>query len=309
MKKMIALTLLLSAFMLTGCGVSPMGFGEATGGRAAGPDELNGAVKRSATDENNPAFGGIIEVTPTPKIIIQGEFDNGKALQQIYGNYNSEAKRSVWKPKQEELSKFRYYDDIKSLQSRAVFSKSFQQGDRNRVFVVTKTAPPRDECEDCVPVLGAALFTKVDDQWRLDEQAKAITRTGMNGELNGGKLVKIAANKYGVLFNWKHTSMGVTEEGALLLAETKNGLKEVFSMVTGSNNKAYCQENGLYEDDPNCWGFNSKLDIVSSDEGFYDLKVTMQGTKQVDQNEVANVRETRRFVYSDIGYRQARSRE
>ena len=39
-------------------------------------------------------------------------------MQQIYGNYNSEAKRSVWKPKQEDLSKFRYYDNIKSLQSR-----------------------------------------------------------------------------------------------------------------------------------------------------------------------------------------------
>ena len=80
-------------------------------------------------------------------------------------------------------------------------------------------------------------------------------------------------------------------------------------MVTGSNNKAYCQENGLYEDDPDCWGFNSKLDFVPNDAGFYDLKVTMQGTKQIDQNEVANVRETRRFVYSDSGYRQTRSRE
>jgi predicted small secreted protein len=305
----LALTLMvtLAALLLTGCNVSPMGFGEAAGGKTNSSAEFTNGSARS---ESNSAFSGIVETTATPKVIIQGDFDSGKALQKMYGNYNSETKRSVWRPKDEELSKFGSLNRTGNLQARVIFSKPFQVGEQTRVFVVTKTAPAREECEDCVPVLGAATFTKVDDQWRLDEQAKTITRTGMHGELNGGKLVKIAPNEYGVLFNWKQTSLGVTEEGALLLAETKAGLKEVFSMILGSNNKAYCQENGLYEDDAECWGYSSKLEFLPNDESnYYDLRVTSEGTKQVDLNETANVRETRRFVYADSGYRQARSRQ
>jgi hypothetical protein len=311
MKNTIALALLLSAVALTGCSVSPMGFGEAANTRSAGSEDLSAGGGRGAFPEDrNAAFGGISETNNQPGAIIQGDFDNGKALKQMFGTYNAETKRSVWKPKKEELGKFNFYDNVTSLQSRAVFSKSFQQGDNDRVIVVTRTAPPRDECEDCVPVLGAAIYTKLGDEWHLDSQAKAISRTGQHGELSGGKLVKISPNKYGVLFSWKHSNMGVAEEGTMLLAETKSGLKEIFSMVTGSNNKAYCQENGLYENDPECWGFSSKVELVKSETSpYYDVKVTTQGTKQVDQGEVANVRETRRFAYSETGYRQLRNRE
>ena len=307
MKKYIAVIGIFTSLLLTGCNVSPMGFGEAASGKAKPADEFTDGTARAANAEN-PAFGGL-EATGTPKVIIQGEFDSGKALQTIFGNYNSETKRAVWKPSSEDLGKFGSLNRGGNLSARVIFSKPFQVGEQSRVFVITKTAPSRENCEDCVPVLGAATFTKVEDQWRLDAQSKAITRTGMHGELNGGKLVKISANQFGVLFNWRHTSMGITEEGAMLLAETKTGLKEVFSMILGSNNKVYCQENGLYENDAECWGYSSKLDFLPTDSGYYDLKVSSTGTKQVDLNETSNVNETKRFVYSDSGYRQARNRE
>ncbi len=310
MKKFIAMTGIFTSLLLTGCNVSPMGFGEAASGKAKNEAEFSDGSVRPANTESDPAFGGVLETTGTPKVIIQGEFDSGKALQRIFGNYNSETKRAVWKPSDADLGKFGSLGRGGNLQARVIFSKPFQVGEQNRIFVITKTTPSRNECEDCVPVIGAATFTKTeDDQWRLDQQAKAVTRTGMHGELNGGKLVKLAANQFGVLFNWKHTSLGITEEGAMLLAETKNGLKEVFSMVLGSNNKAYCQENGLYENDAECWGYSSKLEFLPNDAGYADLRVISEGTRQVDLNEVANIRETKRFVYSDTGYRQARSRE
>jgi hypothetical protein len=304
MKKASAFVLFVSALALSGCNISPMGFGEAVGGKTSGSTEL--AAGGTRVEESSPAFGGI-EPTGTPKLIIQGEWDNGKALEKMYGTYNAEAKRSVWKPQKEELSKFNYYDSVTDLASRAIFSRQFKQGERERVFVVTKTAPARGACDDCVPVLGAAVFSKVDDEWKLDTQSKAITRTGQHGELSGGKLVKLGPNKYGALFNWKHTSLGVTEEGLLLLAETKTGLKEVFSMITGGNNKAYCQENGLYEDDPECWGYNSKVEFVPADDGgMYELQVVTNGTRAVDQGQVENVRLMRRLQYSDSGYRPLR---
>ena len=101
--------------------------------------------------------------------------------------------------------------------------------------------------------------------------------------------------------------MGIAEEGDLLIAETKSGLKEVFSMVTGGNNKSYCQEKGLYQDDPSCWAYSSKLEFVPpANANYYELKVSTQGTKPFEDNNVTPVRETKRFTFSENGYRPSR---
>jgi len=299
-----------AALLLTGCNASPISsFGSAANGREAPPE------KEKRLREPMPAESKLGESklgeskVGRPTISLEGEFDNAKALRAMYGsaNYNSEQKRALWRPSKAELDRFSFFSDIKTVSSRVLFSKSFQQGETERYFVITRTAPTKEDCEDCVPFLGGAVFTKVGDEWQLDAQNRAITRTGLHGELSGGRAVKIGADKYGVLFRWKAASMGITEEGDLLIAETKNGLKEVFSMVTGGNNKIYCHEKGLYEDDPSCWAYSSKLEFVpAANASYYELKVSMQGTKQVENNNVIKVRETKRFAYSDNGYRPAR---
>jgi hypothetical protein len=304
--RFVPVTLLTAvALLLTGCNASPISsFGSAANGREAPPEK----VKRLR--EPMPAESKLSESKVSkPTISLEGEFDNSKALRAMYGsaNYNAEQKRALWRPSKAELDRFSFFSDIKTVSSRVLFSKAFQQDETERYFVVTRTAPTKENCEDCVPFLGGAVFTKVGDEWQLDTQNRAITRTGMHGELSGGRAVKIGADKYGVLFHWKAASMGITEEGDLLLAETKNGLKEVFSMVTGGNNKIHCHEKGMYEDDPSCWAYSSKLEFVpAANASYYELKVSMQGTKQVEDNNVIKVRETKRFAYSDNGYRPAR---
>lgn len=294
-----------TALLLTGCNASPISsFGSAANGREA-PAEKEKRPREASLTEGSAGDSKIGK----PTISVEGEFDNAKALRAIYGsaNYNAEQKRALWRPSKAELERFSFYSDIKTVSSRALFSKAFQQDDTERYFVITRTAPTKEDCEDCVPFLGGAVFTKVGDEWQLDTQTRAITRTGMHGELAGGRLVKIGADKQGVLFHWKAASLGIIEEGDLLIAETKNGLKEVFSMVTGGNNKIHCQEKGLYEDDPSCWAYSSKLEFVpAANAGYYELKVSTQGTKQVEDNNVIKVRETKRFTYSDNGYRPAR---
>jgi hypothetical protein len=293
-----------AATLLVGCNQSPFSsFGSAANGR-----EAPAAAKDKRTREASPAESGLGEAKAVkPTVSLEGEFDNAKALRAIYGSYNTEQKRAQWRPAKGELDRFSFYNDIKTVYSRALFTKSFKQDENDRYFVITRTTPAKEDCEDCVPVIGGATFTKVGDEWRLDAQSKAITRTGMHGELSGGKLVKIGTDKYGVLFHWKATNLGVAEEGDLLIAEIKNGLKEVFSMLTGGNNKTDCHEKGLYEDDPSCWAYNSKLEFVPAGSArYYELKVSTQGTKQVEDNNVVPVRETKRFAFSENGYRPAR---
>ena len=299
-------TLLIAlAALLTGCNYSPISsFGSAANERGAtAPKEKR--PREATLAESKPRAGSFTK----PTISLEGEFDNAKALRAIYGsaNYNAEQKRALWRPNKSELERFGFFSDIKTVASRVLFSKAFQQGDAKRYFVITRTAPTKEDCEDCVPFLGGAVFTKAGDEWQIDSQNRAITRTGMQGELSGGKMSKIGADKYGVLFNWKAAHAGVAEEGALLIAETKSGLKEVFSMVTGGNNKTYCNEKGLYEDDPSCWAYSSKLEFVpTASAGYYELKITTQGTKQAENNNVVAVRETRRLAFSENGYRPIR---
>jgi hypothetical protein len=239
-----------------------------------------------------------------PVISLEGDFDNTKAMRAIYGSYNADLKRAQWKPSKAELDRFNFYDNIKTVYSRVLFSKQFQQNGTERIFVLTRNVPPKEECEDCVPVIGGAAFTKVGQEWQMSAPNKAITRTGTIGDLSAGKIVKLGNERYGVLFQWRTVNQGVTEEGHLLIAETKEGLKEVFSMVTGGNNKIYCEEKGLYQDDPACWSFSSQVDFVQvTNSDLYDLRVSSQGNKQIAENEIVPVRETKRFYFTDAGYR------
>lgn len=303
-KLAFAIVCLLAIWPLAGCNATPISsFGEAANGRApvsaSDPKTKNNGVLDSVF--------GTEEKAPPPIVSLEGEFDSAKALRAVYGTYNAEQKRAQWKPTKEELNRFSYYNNIQILYSRAYFTKSFQQNGLERYFVITRTAPSKSDCEDCVPVLGGAVFTKNGEEWELNAQSKLITRTGLHGELSNGRVVKIGAEKYGVMFHWKATNEGITEEGDLLIAETKNGLKEVFSMVTGGDNKKHCEAIGAYADDPACWSYRSKLDFVANaNNSYYDLRVTSEGTKHVEENEILPVRETKRFVFAETGYRPIR---
>lgn len=283
---------------LTGCSASPIAsFGSAANGRAkplaADPKAPNTASETVPLEERKP------------NLTLDGELDSANALRLMYGNYDAEAKRAQWKPTRGELDKFNFYSDIKSVYSKAYFLKSFQEGDTQRYIVITRTAPSKNDCEGCVPVLSGALFTKQGTGWKLDTQSKALSR--LPGELFGGKLVKIGPDRYGVNFHWKNTNLGVTEEGELLIAETKSGLQEVFSMVTSGNNRKFCEDNGLYNDDPACWSYTSKIEYLpNASTGYHDIRVTSTGNKQIAEDEVAPVRETKRFVFAENGYRPAR---
>ncbi len=300
---MLVALLAAAALMLAGCNASPISsFGSAANEREA-PARKEKPLREPIPAESASGDSKIGK----PTISLEGEFDNAKAMRAIYGSYNADQKRAQWRPAKGELDRFSFYSDIKTVSSRVLFAKAFQQNETERYFVITRTAPTKEDCDDCVPVIGGAVFTKAGNEWQLDTQSKAITRTGMQGEMSGGKVVKIGADKYAVLFHWKAANLGVTEEGDLLIAEAKSGLKEVFSMVTGGNNKSYCQEKGLYEDDPSCWAYASKLEFVpATNAGYYELKVSTQGTKPVEDNNVVRVRETKRFAFSENGYRPSR---
>jgi hypothetical protein len=302
-KPIWAMLLIVGSGWLAGCNVSPISsFGSAANGTESAPTADPKAKSGGLADTLLGEPGGV-----KPLVSLEGEFDNGKALRAIYGNYSETAKRAQWKPTKGELDKFNFYNDIKTLYSRSYFTKAFQQEGAERYFVITRTAPDKSDCEDCVPVLGGAVFTKSGEEWQLNHHSKAITRTGMHGTLSGGKLVKLGKDFYGVQFHWKALNLGVAEEGDMVIAETKAGLREVFSMVTAGNNKQYCEQNGLYEDDPACWAFNSKLDFVPNpNSNFYDIRITSNGTKQIEDNEVAPVRETKRLYFTESGYQPYR---
>lgn len=78
-------------------------------------------------------------------------------------------------------------------------------------------------------------------------------------------------------------------------------------MITGGDNKKHCEEVGAYADDPSCWSYRSKLEFVpNANSTFYDLRATSEGTKQVEENEILPIRETKRFVFAETGYRSSR---
>jgi hypothetical protein len=263
-------------------------------GAGAGGNTFTGGG--SFPDDTTQASGGTIAGS--------GPLNTNQAMRKLYPTYDTELKRARWNPSQTELGKFNFYANIKTVNSTPVLTKQFQQGGAERAFVITKTLPPESECQDCVPVLGGALFSKTASGWKLDGQNRSITRTGATGQLSPGKLVKIGADKFAIQFHWTATNQGITEEGDLLIAEVQGELREIFSMITGGNNRRYCEDNNMYDDNPNCWSYRSTLEFPrDSGSAYYELRLSTIGDKPVDDNQIVNARDSRRFYFADGAYR------
>ena len=240
---------------------------------------------------------------PTKKSFT-GEFDTGKALELIYGSYDSQKKYSKWRITKEDIQSLPSEDRSTGIQpgivyTAANFSKSFTQADIQRFFVITETVPAHYDCHACAPIVGGATFSKQGEAWQLDTLTKEVSTMGSWGSAPEGKLIKIGPERYGVVFQPGYTGQGVTSESAVVIAETTGNVREVLTVEEYSaDNGGTCGE-GL----ATCYSFSSKLEFVAgSNPEFYDARVTTTGTKEDKDGNVRRVNSVKKYTFANGKY-------
>jgi hypothetical protein len=251
-------------------------------------------------------------VAPAPESTVRtltGAFNASKAVELLYGNIDPETKRARWQPTQEELKLFGLKSNIKMLYTRVLFAGEFTERGQPRYFLLTKTTAAPEECRACAPFLGGATYTKVGDRWQPDNESRFIARMNTFDKFVRAKVVKLGAQKHGVLFHWSFTNLGFTEEGNVLVAEFNQGLKELFALVTAGNNEADCDPSQHFAGSVACWSYKSKLEFVpSANPDFYDLKIITRGTKPNEEGVVTEFAKTKTYVFINGRYVPRRTR-
>ena len=240
---------------------------------------------------------------PTKKFFT-GDFDTGKALELIYGSYDSQKKYSKWKITKEDIHNLPSDDRSTGIQPGTVytaanFAKSFTQAGVARFFVITETVPAHYDCHACAPIIGGATFSKLGEAWQLDTLTKEVSTMGSWGSAPEGKLIKIGPERYGAVFQPGYTGQGITSESAVVIAETTENVREVLIVDEYSaDNSGTCGE-GL----ATCYSFTSKLEFVAgSNPEFYDARVTTTGTKENNDGNVRRANAVKKYTFANGKY-------
>lgn len=199
-----------------------------------------------------------------------------QAMGLLYPTYEAAAQRALWEPLPAERQQLGFAANVATLATRALLAAPFTQGESERFFLLTRTQA--ENCRVCQGVLGGALYEKSVAGWQLVRESKVIARFAGTDQFLSGKVVKIGTDKFGVLYRWRATHNGYTEEGERLIAEDASGLRELFSAITAANNGADCTPS--YR----CWSYQSTLTFVPREGASdYDLRVAMSGTRSDEE--------------------------
>jgi hypothetical protein len=263
----------------------------------------NEPVQSASTATDHPVTATKPADVPTKKSFT-GDFDTGKALELIYGSYDSQKKYAKWKLTKEDIQRLPSEDRSTGISPGTVytaanFAKSFTQGGVQRFFVITETVPAHYDCHACAPIIGGATFSKQGDAWQLDTETKEVSTMGSWGSAPEGKLTKIGPERYGVIFQPGYTGQGITSEAVVVIAETTENLRQVLIVDEyGADNSGTCGE-GL----ATCYSFSSKLEFVAgSNPEFYDARVTTTGTKEDKDGNVRRANAVKKYTFANGKY-------
>ena len=227
----------------------------------------------SAINDDRAKVTPAVASSPEASLAVtSGALTAEQAMSMLYPVFDAATQRAQWEPLPAERMQLGFAANVSMLATRVLVAAPYAQGERERYLLLTRTAA--EPCRNCQSLLGGALYEKSAAGWQLVRESKAITWLGATDQFLQGKIVKIGAEKFGVLYRWRATNNGYTEEGDRLVAESDDSLRELFSAITSANNETDCTPS--YR----CWSYKSTLTFVPREGASgYDLRVVSSGTR------------------------------
>jgi serine/threonine protein kinase len=279
------------------------------------------ANNANGTTASNPSADNqtVARVDPTPvvpaKPSFSGDFNAGKALELIYGNYDVKKKYAKWKLTAADVKKLGLnssFSFVGNVYTSALVAQGYVQNGEQKYVVITQTVPPRYDCHACGPIVGGATFSKPGNDWQLDTDTRYVTTMGGFGNAPKGKLTKIGPERYGVVFYDGSTGQGTTEEAMILIADVDGALRELITVseFSGDNSGADC---GGPRDPTNadassifggpCYRYSSKPEFEpGANPEYFDLKVTTIGTKLDNADKPRRVNAVKKYSFNQGKY-------
>jgi hypothetical protein len=248
---------------------------------------------------------------------ITGEISALKVLEALYGKLTIKNGRScepaIWHNINLPADLEKYFSYDKYGEVYVAFEARYKENGIDKYVLVTQTRPDNDhwyECHACAPLIGCVVFAKSGNGWVMQSQNKYIGVIGKFGWINketiGGprdkvELLKVGAEKYGVLIRGDDVHQGYENYYIYLIVPYKDVLKvSLADGIEGAGSGA-CLDLAA----ENRQGIYFAFDKNDAFE-YYDLTVTKQWNKE-HCGEVKSVKETRIYTFADGMYAEKRA--
>ena len=162
--------------------------------------------------------------------MIVGAFDDIKALEILYGPYLPEAKSALW----QNIAPPKNMDILEKNDGlvRTFLSKDFTENGVEKHLQLTATKPNIPDgydCHACAPLVGAAIFVKIGDKWRVEAHYPYLGILGHSGQPPKMSWLQVGKDKFALLTEGgdMHQGIGSAYVGVDFLNEL--GLKPILS--------------------------------------------------------------------------------
>jgi hypothetical protein len=254
----------------------------------------------AATDRSLSAPPTRVEAAPPAAPSFRGAFTERAALTLLFADvdtpsWNEGDKRLIFE-----------IDDVEHHAAAVVQFPLPQQGSERRLLVF-ETNEADNDCHACRGTVGAAIFTRDGELWRVAASEREITPGPPYGASAEGavSLLKIGPDRYALSISSSDMHFGIIQ-GGVSLVEVKPGFPGVFMLMLSGNNEGNCTEDtdpastepGLVSEQP-CYDYSGDLAVVpGTNADYYDLAVAFRGTRVLeDDGKLVPFNETQRYVY------------
>jgi hypothetical protein len=218
----------------------------------------------------------------------ENDFGTPKILKTLYGNYDSESQTALWEnvtvPNRRDLSNF---PNVSRGMTSVVFDAAYRESGIDKQFVITSTKPTGQsyDCHVCLPLLGAAVFSKRGNQWFVESEEKYLILGAPFGRRPKCLLARIGPQKYGVVLEYTDMAQGFETEWIVLLTAKEKTIKPAITLTTRQYpNDALCSH--AKESDESCIHYSVDYQfIVGSNPVYFDILTTKKvGTGENGKN-------------------------
>jgi hypothetical protein len=220
----------------------------------ARPATAEPAVRTKPAIRTKPAVGEKSEPPTSPQApATHVPFKKDEALATLYGPLKKRGDARLW-PLPDEVLEDWTMADAGPAKVDVLAVLPFREAGAERRYLVTKLVPLAEEpfdCHACLPGIGAALFTRAADGWRMDAGSPYITTLGAWGGAPEPSLRSLGAGPTALVFESSYCSGGTMETHETWLLPHDGRVREALTLRTGGNNDGDCGPET--PDGPACW--------------------------------------------------------
>lgn len=231
---------------------------------------------------------------------VSGELDINTAFCTVFGDYNNMENMSEWKVNKDFVEKHKLddwgsVDENTILYVKPILIESFKENNIEKKIIITKSHYANfDDCHACGVIIGGMVFSRVNNEWKLDIDQRYVTMDGEFGDIKAKhELVKIGNDRCGILLFPSYFGPE-TYEGLILITRVDNELKSVLDLTKSGNNA-----NDADGEMIKLWSYDSKYSFIPKDSSeYYNFNLITTGTMYAEEGYRKIIKVNKNETYS-----------